>query len=255
MAQPNDYLKLRTFIMGIKNQPMFPNGVVYEGVDSQPFFFRGESGANDSIIPTCDNLFQLTFPRNPLTEILEDFRSYRPVDHNRFLLEVRARSLDWCNHRQPPCSASGRATYVGVWMNAHWQVATRAKQAQFRAMATSSPDLAVWYLANIDLVREFRQRHWNFTKEYIIKHTTHPVATGGSPITTWLPNQLGTVMRIMEEVDGSLQAMEAKGQTVSPQHRELLETIRRRYRAQLRILSREVDELARKFGQEDTKTI
>jgi len=135
------------------------------------------------------------------------------------------------------------------------QVATRAKQTQFRAMATSSPDLAVWYLANIDLVREFRQRHWNFTKEYIIKHTTHPVATGGSPITTWLPNQLGTVMRIMEEVDGSLQAMEAKGQTVSSQHRELLETIRRRYRAQLRILSREVDELARKFGQEDTKTI
>jgi len=35
---------------------MFPNGVIYEGVSDTPFFLRGESGANDSIIPTLDNL-------------------------------------------------------------------------------------------------------------------------------------------------------------------------------------------------------
>jgi len=93
--------------MGIKNQPMFPNGVIYEGVDSQPYFFRGESGANDSIIPTCDNLFQLSFPRNPLTEILEDFRSYRPVDHNRFLLEVRPHTF-----RSIGASSEWRGTLV-----------------------------------------------------------------------------------------------------------------------------------------------
>jgi indoleamine 2,3-dioxygenase len=39
-----------------------------------------------------------------------------------------------------------------------------------------------------------------FTREYIIKHTLHPTATGGSPIITWLPNQLGAVMDLMEEV-------------------------------------------------------
>lgn len=66
--------------MGTKNQPMFPKGVVYEGVSEEPTFYRGESGANDSIIPTCDNLFELTslMPSNPLTEILKDFRTYRP---------------------------------------------------------------------------------------------------------------------------------------------------------------------------------
>jgi indoleamine 2,3-dioxygenase len=221
LPQPNDYLKLRTFIMGIKNQPMFPAGVVYEGVDAEPKHYRGESGANDSIIPTCDNLFQLEFPRNPLTEILEDFRSYRPIDHNRFLASV----------------------------------AERARATDFRAAATSTPDLAVWYLANVDLVREFRQRHWNFTKEYIIKHSSHPVATGGSPITTWLPNQLGQVMRIMEGVDQQLEAMERAGQRPTADNQALLETIRRRYRAQIRILSREVDELSRKFGQEASKTV
>jgi indoleamine 2,3-dioxygenase len=36
---------------------MFPNGVIYEGVDDKPKVYRGESGANDSILPTHDNLF------------------------------------------------------------------------------------------------------------------------------------------------------------------------------------------------------
>jgi indoleamine 2,3-dioxygenase len=59
-SAPADYMKFRTFIMGTKGQEeMFPNGVVYEGVDEEPKVFRGESGANDSIIPTCDNLLQL----------------------------------------------------------------------------------------------------------------------------------------------------------------------------------------------------
>ena len=30
---------------------MFPNGVIYDGVeDNKPLYFRGESGANDSIV-------------------------------------------------------------------------------------------------------------------------------------------------------------------------------------------------------------
>ena len=131
----------------------------------------------------------------------------------------------------------------------------RSQQTDFRTVATSTPDLAVWYLANVDLVREFRQRHWNFTKEYIIKHSEHPVATGGSPITTWLPNQLGEVMRIMEAVDKRVEAMEHDGHRPTAQNQVILDGIRRRYRAQLRILSREVDELSRKFGQEGTKTV
>ena len=62
----------------------------------------------------------------------------------------------------------------------------------------------VLYLANVDRVREFRQRHWNFTKEYILKHTKHPVATGGSPIVTWLPNQLAAVLKVRALLFSSL---------------------------------------------------
>jgi len=44
------------------------------------------------------------------------------------------------------------------------------------------------YLYALDQVRDFRWRHWNFTREYIIKKTAHPTATGGSPIIRVLPS-------------------------------------------------------------------
>ncbi|KAJ3204517.1 hypothetical protein HDU67_009456 [Dinochytrium kinnereticum] len=209
-----DYLKFRTFIMGTKNQPMFPNGVVYEGVSEEPMFFRGESGANDSIVPTCDNLLQLTqkMPVNPLTDILRDFRTYRPVNHNHWLgyLERRADALN------------------------------------VRGFACAESNSAVLYLALLDQVREFRGRHWNFTKEYIIKHSNHPVATGGSPITTWLPNQLSVVLNAMVEVGRSIVP-----DKLTPYHRHLAEELTARGDAQARILEREVRGLKSRFSGQD----
>ena len=49
-SKPKDYNNFRTFIFGITKQSMFPNGVIYEGLSEEPMFFRGESGANDSIV-------------------------------------------------------------------------------------------------------------------------------------------------------------------------------------------------------------
>jgi hypothetical protein len=50
-SKPSEYLSFRVFIFGITSQSMFPKGVVYEGIDeNQPLYFRGESGANDSIV-------------------------------------------------------------------------------------------------------------------------------------------------------------------------------------------------------------
>lgn len=163
------YNRFRTFIMGIKDQPMFPNGVIYEGViDSETdevnptFNFRGESGANDSMIPLSDNLLQLTelMPKNPLTDILKDFRRYRPPAHTEYLAHVEE----------------------------------EAKSLKIRDFAVADAESAKYYLQCLDKVREFRSRHWNFTKEYILKHSNHPRATGGSPIVSWLPNQLQVVL-------------------------------------------------------------
>jgi indoleamine 2,3-dioxygenase len=152
-SEPRDYLKFRTFIMGIKDQTeMFPNGVIYEGVDPKPRFYRGESGANDSIIPTCDNLLQLTWkmPQNPMTEILRDFRSYRPKNHNEW--------LEWVDQS--------------------------AKDVGIEEFCMQDAQSLFLYVELLDQVRDFRNRHWMFAKEYIIKHTAYPKATGGSPMAT-----------------------------------------------------------------------
>ena len=93
-SKPGDYNSFRTFIFGITSQSMFPHGVVYEGVSDEPMSFRGESGANDSMIPLCDNLLQIEMPDTPLTEILTDFRKYRPGNHREFLEWVRERAKD-----------------------------------------------------------------------------------------------------------------------------------------------------------------
>lgn len=149
-SKPGDYTSFRTFIFGIASQTMFPNGVIYSGVSSEPMFFRGESGANDSMIPLSDNLLQISMPDTPLTSILKDFRAYRPGNHREF--------LEWVNIR---------ATDVGT-----------------KAFALEYQDSALIYLQALNQVRDFRWRHWCFTREYILKRTKHKTATGGSPIVT-----------------------------------------------------------------------
>jgi len=52
----------------------------------------------------------------------------------------------------------------------------------------------VLLLSTLDKIRLIRSMHWKMTKSYIIKNTKHAKATGGTPITTWLPNQLGATM-------------------------------------------------------------
>jgi indoleamine 2,3-dioxygenase len=105
-------------------------------------------------------------PDTPLTSILQDFRSYRPGNHREFLEYVKARS-------------------------AHLSL-------KYYALQEASS--AALYLLALNQVRDFRWRHWCFTREYILKKTSHPTATGGSPIVTWLPNQLQAVMQAMVDV-------------------------------------------------------
>ena len=57
-SKPSDYVHFRTFIFGITSQDMFPNGVIYEGVSEEPMYFRGESGANDSMVRIVNRVFR-----------------------------------------------------------------------------------------------------------------------------------------------------------------------------------------------------
>jgi indoleamine 2,3-dioxygenase len=73
---------------------LFERGVVYEGVSDKSMAFRGESGSNDGLIPSLDNLCEVTarLPANELTDTLREFRAYRPAAQRVYLeaLEHRA---------------------------------------------------------------------------------------------------------------------------------------------------------------------
>lgn len=165
-SKPSEYLQFRVFIFGITNQAMFPNGVVYEGCyDNKPLNFRGESGANDSMvrrpktpahptlttqIPLLDHVLQIPMPSTPLTKILHEFRAYRPLPHREFLAHINA----------------------------------TAEKLRVPDYAVQDTETAVLFLKTLDHVRSFRWRHWLFAREYIIRRTPYPTATGGSPIVT-----------------------------------------------------------------------
>ncbi|KAL2128873.1 hypothetical protein VTI74DRAFT_8516 [Chaetomium olivicolor] len=217
-SRPTEYTSFRTFIFGITSQSMFPDGVLYEGVEElggKRVSFRGESGANDSMIPLVDNLLSIPMPQTPLTEILKDFRSYRPGEHRRF--------LEWVKKGGEDGGLKGWALKLDSQGEDGGSDVDDAEEVR--------ETRALW-IKVLDQVRDFRWRHWCFAREYILKRTSHPTATGGSPIVTWLPNQLQAVMeemtRLYEGFGGNLGAdVEAIMDLVSRQREMLRKEVRK----------------------------
>lgn len=50
----------------------------------------------------------------------------------------------------------------------------------------------------------FRNGHWQFVQKYIMQNTAYPKATGGTPITSWIPNQIKAVLKAMQGLAQSL---------------------------------------------------
>jgi hypothetical protein len=63
----------------------------------------------------------------------------------------------------------------------------------------------VYLLKVVDEVYLFRNGHWQFVQKYIMSNTKYAFATGGTPITTWLINQIEAVLEyervIIEHLD------------------------------------------------------
>ncbi|KAK4048587.1 hypothetical protein OIO90_005757 [Microbotryomycetes sp. JL221] len=220
-SRPIDYLSFRTFIMGTgpeKGNRMFPDGVIYEGVSDEPTFFRGESGANDNIIPLADNVLEITrhLPNNDLTKTLREFRHYRP---------------------------SAQRVYVDG-------VEARATEAHVADFAKADKESLAWYIMALDNVREFRDRHWRFTKQYIIRYSDYKIATGGSPILHYLPNNLRTVLNVMGDVFAAhLPTSDGLPDDLAAE----VDAVRGRAETQLRVLDREVVSLESQVKGVDDK--
>lgn len=167
-SRSNHYNDFRVFIMGIKgNTDIFPNGVIYEP-EIEARYYRGQSGSQDTIIPFLDTVFHIDdhYPDNMLTKYLLDMRFYRPKPFRDL--------LDWCK--------SNLAYFINKLID----------------MKNVSINLELYKIYRE--IYRFRNGHWQFIQKYIMENTKYPVATGGTPITTWVPNQILATLNAMNRV-------------------------------------------------------
>jgi indoleamine 2,3-dioxygenase len=169
VSRCSHYNDFRVYIMGIKgNTNIFPNGVIYEP-ETEPRYYRGQSGSQDTIIPFLDSFFRVCdhYPKNDLTNYLMDMRSYRPAPFRDLVRWTDTHCVDLISRLMA-------RDVDGMICSLLYQV--------YRQMY------------------EFRNGHWQFVQKYIMANTAYPVATGGTPITTWLPNQIMATLSSMRIV-------------------------------------------------------
>jgi indoleamine 2,3-dioxygenase len=66
----------------------FFEGVVYEGVDSAPLDYRGETGAQSSVIPTIVAFLKVPHKPSLLTNHVSDMRRFMPSAHRALIEQV-----------------------------------------------------------------------------------------------------------------------------------------------------------------------
>ena len=158
------YNDFRIFIMGVKgNNTIFGEGVTYEGVTEGPVAYRGQTGAQDDIIPTMDIFTGVInyYPDNDLTKYLYELREYRPVCVQEFFNDLRK------------------------------EMSSFGEKGLFNLLENN--DNIEGMILLVELIEEiyhFRNGHWQFVQKYIMANTRYAFATGGTPITTWLINQI-----------------------------------------------------------------
>jgi indoleamine 2,3-dioxygenase len=175
------YTRVRPYIHGWKNSPSLPDGLLYGGVTAyggrrQPF--RGETGAQSSIVPCLDAGLGIRHASDPLTIYLQEMREYMPPRHRAFLQRLE-QALD----------DRGRPLLAGY---------VRDRKGQ-------SPDLWKAYCASVELLAHFREIHIGYADSYIHRqhqaHESNPtgVGTGGTPFMVYLQKHLDETRQAISE--------------------------------------------------------
>jgi len=143
------YHRVRPFIFGTKDNPDLKNGLVYEGqFDNEPQFFRGETGAQSSIIPSLDGALQIAHTKDHLRHYLNEMRDYMPPKHREFISKLE-------------------------------------KKSQVKKLVENSKRLSEQYNECLEEIRAFRAMHLEYAGTYIHKQSQikNPFGRGGSTIT------------------------------------------------------------------------
>ncbi len=82
------YRTFRPYIRFFEN--VVYEGVVHEGSQERPMNFRGETGAQSSIMPMLVALMKIRHRPSVLTDHLADMRRFMPAEHREPIEEVQA---------------------------------------------------------------------------------------------------------------------------------------------------------------------
>lgn len=139
------YFKVRPYIFGF-------NDVVYEGAfDNQLQSFRGQTGAQSSIVPTMVAALSLQHEANGLTQHLDIMKAYMPKPHRELIARMRQAGIREAVMRQP--------------------AKTGLREA---------------YNQCLRQVLAFRQLHYHYATTYIAEKVKNPLGTGGTVFMDWL---------------------------------------------------------------------
>ncbi len=156
------YNRVRPYIHGWKDNPALPEGMLYEGVtayENKPMKFKGETGAQSTIIPSFDALLKIDHENNPLRTHLDEMRLYMPREHVAFLHSIE------------------KGPSVRTCIQKH---------------ANNNGELRDLYNECISLIGRFRGTHLRFAADYIQKQNQTSLAnatqvgTGGTPFMAYL---------------------------------------------------------------------
>ena len=87
------YHRVRPYIFGTKDNPNLKKGLVYENqFDNKPQFYRGETGAQSSIMPFLDGALDIYHTNDNLKHYLDEMRDYMPPKHRKMIEEVEKKS-------------------------------------------------------------------------------------------------------------------------------------------------------------------
>ena len=143
------YHRVRPFIFGTKDNPDLKKGLIYQNqFNNKPQFFRGETGAQSSIMPFLDGALGIYHTQDHLRHYLNEMRDYMPPEHRNAIEHVENIS------------------------NA-------------KALIHDSKKLINEYNKCLEEIRIFRAQHLEFAATYIHKQSQikNPFGRGGSTIT------------------------------------------------------------------------
>ncbi|MDY6771116.1 MAG: indoleamine 2,3-dioxygenase [Candidatus Nanohaloarchaea archaeon] len=129
------------------------DGVEFQGVDELdgPQDFRGETGAQSSILPALDAALDISHDTNVLTKHIDDMRDYMPEGHRNYVAAIE--------------DGPGVREFID---------------------GTDDEELEDLYNGTLENIYAFREIHLTYAVEYILEKVGDEIGTGGTDFVQFL---------------------------------------------------------------------